>query len=89
MPNFQDFIDQLEASGIVIEGWDRFISTARAAARWPDAVTNLAVRGAKNGVHLYSAALDEAKIRSLLRGYPFTDAQQELVLKNIAACAAA
>lgn len=89
MPNFQDFVDQLDASGIVIEGRGRFISTADASAHWPDAVTDLVVMGAKLGVHLYIVAPDETKFRTLLRGYPFTEAQQELVLKNITVGAAA
>lgn len=83
MPNFQDFIDQLDESGIIIAGRNQFISTARGADHWPDMVTDLAVTGAKLGVHLYAAAPDEAKYRTLLRGYPFTTEQQELILKNI------
>lgn len=86
MPTFTDFIDELDSSNIIIDGRDTFIVKAEAAEFWPDVVTDLARTGRKIGISLVRKSSDsptDHQIDHLLKGYPFTAEQRQMVVNNV------
>lgn len=86
MPDFQDFISQLNAAGVVIVGRDELIESAATTAHWPQVVTELATKGRKSGIALLRKAADcpsDHHIDHLLQEYPFSSEQRRMVVRNI------
>lgn len=86
MPTFNDFIDQLDAVGIAIDGRDELIKMAESAPKWPDVVIDMAMQGRKRGVSLFRKASDspsDPQLNHLLQGYPFTFEQRCMVVQNV------
>lgn len=86
MPEFQDFIAQIDKAGIVIEGRDLFIKNAEAAQDWPAAVTKMSCVGVKDGIQLTrkaDGAPSNQDVDRILCGYPFTPEQRGWVVQNV------
>lgn len=86
MPDFQDFIAEIDKAGIIIEGRDQFIKKAETAQDWLDAVTSMALTGRYDSIRLVRTAEDspsDEEIGRILRGYPFHPGQRDLIIQNV------
>jgi len=86
MAALQDFIDQVKAIGITIEGENTLAAKAAAAADWTEEVANLALVGAKFGIRFTRPHLDSPsndQIDTVVRGYPFKAESRSHVVNNV------
>lgn len=85
MPEFQDFVSELDDIGVLINGRETFIATGAATPNWPDAIADLCLQGDKRGVRLYLPSGEHSALHAVLRGYPFSEMQRAVVRRNIVA----
>ncbi|MCA8228303.1 hypothetical protein [Burkholderia vietnamiensis] len=86
MPEFRDFVEQLKAVGVIIEG--EFILATRAAstASWTTVVADAAVVGRNDGIRFTRVAAGRPtneELREIVQGYLFTPDQQNAVIDNV------
>ncbi len=88
MPDFQDFIDQLRAVGVHVDGEDQLDAEQAAAGSrgWVAVVTELALNGRKRGVRFVRAQAvqpTDEQLQRIVRGYPFSDQQARTFIRNV------
>ncbi|KWW32408.1 MULTISPECIES: hypothetical protein [Cupriavidus] len=86
MPGFKDFIDQLKAAGVKIEGEAALAAKVAAADQWTEEVASLALVGRKDGIRFTRDSMDHPsnkQISAIVRGYPFTAIEQSHVVDNV------
>ncbi len=82
----QAFIEQIEHAGVVIEGREKFIADAKAAASWRVDVTEMAHLGLMDGVRLtkrVGTGPSTQDLDAILRSYKFTREQRLVITNNI------
>lgn len=85
-PGFNDFMDQLKAAGVSIEGEASLRTKVAASSDWTNEVGLLAEQGRKIGIRFTRGAADapsSEQIDAILRGYPFKGAARAQVINNI------
>ncbi|KWI32013.1 hypothetical protein WT71_10770 [Burkholderia stagnalis] len=83
MPNFTDFIDELKAAGVVIEGESALVDKVGNVENWTEEVARLAASGRKHGIRFIHQNATREKLASIVRGYPFSAADGKCVMDNI------
>ncbi|MDG3444660.1 hypothetical protein [Nitrospirillum amazonense] len=80
MPDFIDFVDQLESAGVVFEGRATLLDRCAEAASWREEFAFLAARGRKEEVRFIGGHVDTEVLRRIVRGYDLTPVQEHAVL---------
>lgn len=83
MPDFRDFIDELKAAGVSIEGESALVDKVGNVENWPEEVARLAAVGRKYGIRFIQRNATQEKLASIVRGYPFSAADGKCVMDNI------
>lgn len=89
MPNLRDLMDQLRQAGVTIQGEAIFVAALGGVdsdAEWATMFTQLAATGRKDQI-LFSRESEDSpssqELDHILRGYPFTFEQRQIVVQNI------
>lgn len=86
-PSFDDFIDQIKAAGVTIEGEATLRSIAAGSADWTEEVVRCAQQGRKEGIRFTRPGADapsDEQLAAIIRGYPFQNLACTQVVGNIA-----
>lgn len=83
MPDFRDFVDELKAAGVSIEGESVLLDKVHNAENWTNEVATLAAVGRKHGIRFIHVNATQEKLESIVRGYPFNAADAKCVIDNI------
>lgn len=85
MPDFKDFLDQLDQAGIEITGRDQ-LSPLDGNPHWPQEIVHLVKSGKKKGVHFWRSGphpISDEDLGDLVRGYPFGSEDCPILVQNI------
>lgn len=84
MSIFRDFVDELKAAGVAIEGESALNEKVEHAENWPGEVARLAVVGRKEGVSFIGSAVSQERLANILARYPFSSDDTAALIRNLA-----